>query len=432
MNRAEASATHTSASHPPRSWTAVWVAGLSVGLVALGCDLGSNDDAAERSAAAVAGKPDVNEPDPEAKPKPPVEAVPVAAEEPKPADPVAASTEKVDPLSPGARTEGERNTIDVFGAAAPATVFVTQSQVVYDRFSMRAAEVPAGAGTGFVWDKDGHVVTNCHVVLRDCNPRTGEPKLEVTLYNQKSYTAKIVGHDAAKDIAVIKIEAPSGSLTPILRPAEKYELTVGQKTIAIGNPFGLDHTLTTGVVSALGREVKGVGGLTIRDMIQTDAAINPGNSGGPLLDSTAQLIGMNTMIYSSTGSSAGIGFAVPVMTIKRLVPQLIRSGHAERAGLGINILRDDQARKLRADGVVVRTVPEESPAAKAGLRSMAESRTGLAYDAIVAVGETRIKSFDDLYGALEAKKAGDVVKLMVRRYPGTDVKTLEVELVALD
>lgn len=434
MNRAQTPQTHTSATHLPRSRTHAWFAGLCLGLLALGCDLGSDADKTPGPAAVATPQPvEVKAADPAPKAEPPPETT--GAKHPsKGTAAVAAAdaTAKVAPLSPGARTQAERNTIDVFGAAAPATVFVTQSQVVYDRFSMRAAEVPAGAGTGFVWDKEGHVVTNCHVVLRDCDARAGSPKLEVTLYNQKSYSAKIVGHDAAKDIAVIKIDAPSDSLTPVLRPADKYELTVGQKTVAIGNPFGLDHTLTTGVVSALGREVKGVGGLTIRDMIQTDAAINPGNSGGPLLDSTAQLIGMNTMIYSSTGSSAGIGFAVPVMTIKRIVPQLIRSGHAERAGLGITILRDDQGRKLRADGVVIRTVPEESPAAKAGLRSMAETRTGLTYDAIVAIGEARIKSYDDLYGALEAKKAGDVVKIMVRRYPGTDVKTLEVELVALD
>ncbi|MEM6291541.1 MAG: trypsin-like peptidase domain-containing protein [Myxococcota bacterium] len=336
------------------------------------------------------------------------------------------ATPRVDPLTPGARTEDERNTTSVFKAAAPATVFVTQKQVVYDRFSMRAAEVPAGTGTGFVWDDEGHIVTNCHVALPDCELRS-KPKLKVTLYDQKEYPAELVGFDAAKDIAVLKIGAPKG-LTPIRRPEAAYELEVGQKTLAIGNPFGLDHTLTVGVISALGREVKGVGGLTIRDMVQTDAAINPGNSGGPLLNSAGELIGMNTMIFSASGSSAGIGFAVPVTTIKRLVPQLIRSGRAERVGLGVSVLLDSQARRLGATGVVIRAVPEGSPAAKAGLRSLVESRGGFEFDAIVGVGETRIKNFDDLYGALEIHGEGDTVDVMIERHPSKKVETVEVEL----
>jgi S1-C subfamily serine protease len=208
---------------------------------------------------------------------------------------------------------------------------------------------------------------------------------------------------------------------------------VGQKTIAIGNPFGLDHTLTTGVISALGREVVGVGGLTIREMIQTDAAINPGNSGGPLLDSRGQLIGMNTMIFSNSGSSAGIGFAVPISIIQRLVPQLIRSGHPERVGIGVARLMDAQARAIGADGVVVQAVPKDSAAAKAGLQSIAELRDGtFTFDAIVGVNDKRIRNYDDLYGALEGKSAGEKVELTIKRYPGGKVFTAEIELVSLD
>lgn len=345
------------------------------------------------------------------------------------AEPQPAATPAVKPLAPGARTQDETNSTSVFKAAAPATVFVTQSQVVYDRYSMKATEAPAGTGTGFVWDEKGHIVTNCHVALPNCELRN-KPKLKVTLYDQKEYPAEIVGFDAAKDIAVLKIAAPEG-LSVLRRPPKDYELEVGQKTLAIGNPFGLDHTLTVGVVSALGREVKGVGGLTIRDMVQTDAAINPGNSGGPLLNSAGELIGMNTLIFSASGSSAGIGFAVPVTTIKRLVPQLIRSGRAERVGLGVSVLTDSQARRLGVKGVVIRKVPAGSPAAKAGLRSLVEDRRDFEFDVIVAVGETRIENFDDLYGALEAKSAGDTVEIMVERRPSKTVETVKVELARL-
>ena len=340
------------------------------------------------------------------------------------------ATPAVETLSPGARTEDERNSTSVFKAAAPATVFVTQNQVVYDRFSMRATEVPAGTGTGFIWDEDGHIVTNCHVALPNCERRSSDPKLQVTLYDHNEYPAKLVGFDPAKDIAILKIEAPT-KLTPIRRPPNGYELEVGQKTLAIGNPFGLDHTLTVGVVSALDREVKGIGGLTIRDMVQTDAAINPGNSGGPLLNSAGELIGMNTMIFSASGSSAGIGFAVPVTTIKRLVPQLIRSGHPERVGFGFRPLADVQARRLGIDGVIIHKVQKGSPAEKAGMRSLLEVRGGVQFDAIVAIGETRIKNFDDLYGALETKQEGETVEVMLERHPGKTVETIEVELARL-
>jgi len=309
--------------------------------------------------------------------------------------------------------ESEQNTIDVFQSAAPATVFVTQKRLVRD-WSMRAMEVPAGSGTGYVWDQQGHIVTNYHVVDPDGR---GQTTYSVTLYNQKSYEATFVGGEPNKDIAVLKIPAPAAELTPIRVLPANRKLEVGQKTIAIGNPFGLDHTLTTGVVSAIGREVNGYGGVTIRDMIQTDASINPGNSGGPLLDSAGALIGMNTMIFSKSGSSAGIGFAVPVSTIRRIVPQIIEFGRAKRAGLGIQMLPDRFAARSGVQGVIVADVIEGSPAAEAGLRGLQRNALGqlIVGDVIVGINDHEVKDYDDLYNALDRYRIGDEVTVKIRR-----------------
>ncbi|HVH46669.1 MAG TPA: trypsin-like peptidase domain-containing protein, partial [Labilithrix sp.] len=234
-----------------------------------------------------------------------------------------------------------------------------------------------------------------------------------------------------KDIAVLKVEAPANLLAPI-KVGKATQLEVGQKAVAIGNPFGLDHTLTTGVISALGRQVQGAGGVTIRDMIQTDAAINPGNSGGPLLDSTGQLIGMNTMIFSKSGSSAGIGFAVPVATVARIVPQIIKTGRAEQLGLGIGIdPMQKLERRLGLRGVIVLAVPPGSSAASAGLRGVTQSGRGITLgDVIIGVDEKRVETFDDLYTALDAHKPNDVVKVTVVR--GDQTTTLQVKVVVLN
>jgi S1-C subfamily serine protease len=346
--------------------------------------------------------------------KEPVAAAPPAAVPPAPP----AVTPAVTPPSPRARTEDEQNTIDIFRAAAPATVYVTQTQVVVDYWNRRTVEVPAGTGTGFVWDDQGHVVTNYHVV-------DGGRSYTVTLYDRSEWPAKLVGGDPRKDVAILKIEAPKDKLTAVRLPAEDYALEVGQKTIAIGNPFGLDHTLTTGVISAMDREIVGYGNVTIRGMIQTDASINPGNSGGPLLDSAGQLIGMNSMIYSKTGSSAGIGFAVPVATVRRVVEQVIATGRVEQVGFGMHVLEESYARRIGVRGVAILEVIDGSPAQQAGLRGFTRTRAGLQLgDIITKIDATPITSYDDLYGALDGRKPGEKVKITLIR----DRQEVQVEV----
>jgi len=338
------------------------------------------------------------------KASPPSPPPPASAEPPPSPQPPSAP-----PLSPTAKTEDERNTIAVFRAAAPSTVFVTQTRIVVD-FLGGEEEVPAGSGSGFVWDDAGHIVTNYHVV-------EGARALRVTFQNQKTFDGTLVGVEPRKDIAVIKVDAPRELLKPVAI-AQHTSLEVGQKAIAIGNPFGLDHTLTTGVVSALGRQVHGVGGVTIRDMIQTDAAINPGNSGGPLLDSSGALIGMNTMIFSKSGAYAGIGFAVPATTIGRIVPQIIAKGHAEQLGLDLQIDPLGRLeRRFGIRGVAVLAVPPGGAAARAGLQGITQTRQGLVLgDVITAIDDQKVQDFDDLYNALDQRQAGETVKVGVNRH----------------
>jgi S1-C subfamily serine protease len=337
---------------------------------------------------------------------------------PPPLDPIP-------PLSSSALIEDERNTISVFRETAASAVFVTQKQLVVDYWAGQAVEVPAGTGSGFVWDDLGHIVTNFHVVQ---NAR----RLVVTLQDQSLYEAVVQGVEPRKDIAVLKIDAPKEKLKPIRqRDSKQLRLEVGQKTIAIGNPYGLDHTLTVGVVSALGRSVDGVGGVTIRDMVQTDAAINPGNSGGPLLDSAGRLIGMNTVIFSKSGASAGVGFAVPASTIQRVVPQIIRTGRAEQLGIGIRIDTDQRfERSTGLRGVVVLGVEPGSPADRAGVRGVVRTPRGLALgDVIVGIDQQKVEDYDDFYNALDAHQSGDRVNLKLRR--GDQVVEAQTELMAL-
>jgi S1-C subfamily serine protease len=215
----------------------------------------------------------------------------------------------------------EQATIDQFKAASASVVHVTNVAVRRDPFSLRAREIPRGTGTGFIWDTDGFIVTNYHVV-------DGANMVRVVLADDSTYESSQIWGYPNKDLAVIRINAPKGKLKPIVVGTSR-DLQVGQKTLAIGNPFGLDQTLTTGVVSALNREIESANGVPIRGVIQTSAAINPGNSGGPLLDGAGRLIGVNTAILSPSGTFAGIGFAIPVDEVNRIVPQLIAKGQKE-------------------------------------------------------------------------------------------------------
>jgi S1-C subfamily serine protease len=323
------------------------------------------------------------------------------------------------------RTDDEKNTIDVFRRSSKATVFVTQKRRYVDFFGRVSDDVPAGSGSGFVWDKDGHVVTNFHVI-KDASALT------VTLDDQRTFEATVRGVEPRKDIAVLKLVSPPTDLQPISVPREGAKLEVGQKVIAIGNPFGLDHTLTTGVVSALGREVDGIGGVSIRDMIQTDAAINPGNSGGPLLSSAGQLMGMNTMIYSKSGASAGIGFAVPASTIARVVPQIIKTGQVQQVGLGIQIDPNQRLeRRAGIAGVVVLRVQPRSPAEAAGMIGIQQDSRGISLgDVIVGIDTAKIDDYDDLYNALDARQPGDEVEISLQR-KATVVKA-KIKLIALE
>lgn len=328
-------------------------------------------------------------------------------------------TPAVPPPSDQALLEDERNTIAVFEAASKATVYITQTSLVRDYWSRRTVEVPRGTGSGFIWDEDGHIVTNAHVVS---NQRGGvASRYQVTLSDGRSFDAQLRGFDAYKDLAVLRLVEPPADLTPVRLAPKGWTPQVGQKTLAIGNPFGLDNTLTTGIISALNRDVEGFGGVTIRDMIQTDASINPGNSGGPLLDSQGRLIGVNTMIYSNSGSSAGIGFAVPIPAVRRTVPHLIETGKPLRLGMGVRLADPRQLARsgVRVDGVVIREVLSDTPAEKAGLRGLSIGPRGLRLgDVIVAADDQRVRDFDDLYTVLDGHEPGDEVRLKVQRPTG--------------
>jgi len=309
----------------------------------------------------------------------------------------------------GQLTEDERNTIEVVKRTQNSVVFITNIQLVRDFFFSSEEAVPRGSGSGFVWDDKGHIVTNYHVI------EDGDI-FNVTLPSQEQRQARLVGKEPNKDIAVLRIEGNLSGLFPVVTGSSR-DLQVGQKVIAIGNPFGFDHTVTKGIVSALGRNMPGAGGVTIRDMIQTDASINPGNSGGPLLDSTGRLIGMNTMIISPSGSSSGIGFAVPVDTIRKIAPEIILYGKVLRPGLGVSLMSDPYARRIGVEGVVILEAAGGSEADRAGLKGLDRDRYGRLFlrDVIVGIDTTKVKSYDDLYGVLDSHKIGDTVTLIVAR-----------------
>lgn len=314
------------------------------------------------------------------------------------------------PVAPrGALLAEELNNIAVFKATSPAVVNITTLGLERDFFSLNVQQVPRGTGTGFVWDDRGHIVTNFHVIQ-------GANAARVTLADQSSYKAELVGAFPDRDLAVLKIDAPKAKLPPIPLGSSK-ELQVGQKVYAIGNPFGLDQTLTTGLISALNREIESVTRRNIRGAIQTDAAINPGNSGGPLLDSAGRLIGVNTSIYSPSGASAGIGFAIPVDEVNRIVPRLIRDGRFQRPAIGVTGGPEGMSRLLKLPkGVPLVAVAPGSPAQKAGLRAFARGADGIVPgDVITAVNDEPVADLDDMLTAFERYQPGDRVTLTLWR-----------------
>jgi S1-C subfamily serine protease len=306
--------------------------------------------------------------------------------------------------------EEEQKTIDLYKTARPSVVHVTRLSVQRDFYSMNLEQIPEGTGSGFIWDDEGHVVTNFHVVR-------GADACQVALPDDPTpYSATVVGAYPDKDIAVLWIQAPKTKLQPI-QIGRSSNLQVGQKAFAIGNPFGLDQTLTTGIVSALDREINAVTGRPIKGVIQTNAAINPGNSGGPLLDSGGLLIGMTTAIVSPSGASAGIGFAIPVDEINRYVPEIIKHGKVTRPGLGVQPSTDPRLARLAGvkSGVVIRSVVKDGPAAKAGIRSAWQDEDGIHADVIVALDGEPVQNGNDLYSLMEKHNVGDTVKLTLER-----------------
>ncbi len=314
------------------------------------------------------------------------------------------------PIAPrGDLAEDEKAMIALFKQTVPSVVHITTLTVRHNVFNMDLYQIPKGTGSGFIWDQAGHVVTNYHVI-QDADAA------RVTMADQSSWKARLVGAYPDKDLAVLEIAASSDQLHPILIGSSS-DLQVGQKAFAIGNPFGLDRTLTTGVISALGREIESVTRRKIREAIQTDAAINPGNSGGPLLDSAGRLIGVNTAIYSPSGAYAGIGFAIPVDEVNRVVPQLIRSGKVTRPWLGVQLAPDQMNRQLGLKGVLVLNVQPDSPAAKAGLRPTRrdESNRIELGDVLTALDGKPLRSASDLSDRLEQHRPGDTVELTMLR-----------------
>jgi S1-C subfamily serine protease len=301
----------------------------------------------------------------------------------------------------------ELATIEIYEQCASSVVHITTAQVARDRLTFNPLEIPSGAGSGFIWDDQGHVVTNFHVI-ENANKAT------VRLADQRSWSAELVGVAPEKDLAVLRIKT-GDELPPAIPIGTSDDLKVGQKVFAIGSPFGLDQTMTAGIISALGRQIK-PRNREISDVIQTDAEINPGNSGGPLLDSAGRLIGVNTAIYSRSGENAGIGFAIPVDEVNRVVPQLISKGRITRPGLGVQVTR-----QAGLPGVLILRVFPGSAAEAAGLRPTTINNEGaiILGDVIVKADGAKVSSLSDLFAVLEKHKVGDRLTLDILRNPGT-------------
>ena len=337
--------------------------------------------------------------------------------------PAAASARSVTPR--GALTPEERVVIDMFEKAKRSVVYISTSERVRDFWTRNIRSIPQGTGSGFFWDDRGDILTNYHVI-------SGASEARVRLNDGRDYPATLVGASPFHDIAVLRIKVPSNRPPP-LPLGTSHDLRVGQSVYAIGNPFGLDWTLTTGIVSALDRALDNDDGTTIEHLIQTDAAINPGNSGGPLLDSAGRLIGMNTAIYSPSGASAGIGFAVPIDIVNRVAPALIARGRYAPPSLGIEIdqdLNDLLSERLNVEGVFVLKLVPNGPAAAAGLRAARVERGNVLVpgDVIVAVGGKPVSTVSKLQARLDDFNPGDKVSLGILR--GEKRMTLEATLAA--
>ena len=312
--------------------------------------------------------------------------------------------------------DDELKVIRLFEDAAPSVVFITTATLQESFWSFDITEIPKGSGTGFMWDDQGHIVTNYHVI-------EGSERFYVSLSDQSSYEAKLVGVEPSKDLAVLKINDRSVQFKS-LPVGRSNNLKVGQSVYAIGNPFGFDQTLTSGVISALGREITAKNGRKIYDVIQTDAAINPGNSGGPLLNSSGELIGVNTAIYSPSGAYSGIGFSIPVDVVKQVVPDLIEFGVVRKPLLGVTFVND---RYFREKGAMIHSVLKDSPASRVGLQGIKRTRYGNALygDIIKYIDDKEINTSVDLMEVLEQYNPKDKVKLGVKR----EGKLIEVELI---
>jgi len=315
-----------------------------------------------------------------------------------------------------AQTEDEENNISIYRRVGPGVVNITSVVIERDFFFN---PIPReGAGSGSIIDSDGHILTNHHVIQDSA-------KLEVTLSDQSKWPARFVGADPDNDLAVIKIDVPEEKLR-VITMGDSSKLKVGQKVLAIGNPFGLDQTLTTGIISSLGRSIRSGAGVLIQDVIQTDAAINPGNSGGPLLDSTGKIIGINSAIISPTGASVGIGFAIPVNTAKRIVPELIKKGYVSYPWIAASVypLIPEFAKFLGLKverGAVISKVVKGGPVDRAGLRGgdkqvrVGNSLILVGGDVIVEMDGKEVLSSDDLIRMIRDHRPGESVELKVLR-----------------
>lgn len=329
------------------------------------------------------------------------------------------------------RTQHEQRIIRVFHAASKSVVHITSKSLLRDRFRLSIYERKEGTGTGFVWDRFGHIVTNFHVIQEGNRTQitlTGALEDQEHSEAQQVFDAKVVGVSPDRDLAVLKIEPLESSLQP-LPLGDSKGLLVGQTALAIGNPFGFDQTLTTGVISGLGREIKSVTQKVIKGVIQTDAAINPGNSGGPLLDSNGLVIGVNTAIYSPSGAYAGIGFAVPIDTLKRVIPQLIKYGGEVRPTLGVELEEGRLSAQYRLPGALILNVEPDSPASRSNLRGLEWQGRHLVWgDFILSIDGEPTEDAESVYSLLDEREVGQTITLEVQRGLGLKAKRRKVQV----